>query len=78
MQPRADSKHDANMKTRLSLGLILLGLVVIFTVQNTEVMTVRFLLWDVALSRALLIFIVLASGVIVGWVLNGLARRHHR
>jgi putative membrane protein len=66
------------MSVRAILSLVLLVLVGVFTLQNTEVVTVRFLLWQVSLSRALLIFIVLAIGVMVGWVLAGVGRRRQR
>lgn len=62
---------------RVYLGLFLLLLTVIFTVQNAEVVTVNFLFWHFAVSRALMIFFVLIAGVIVGLVVSELARRRH-
>ena len=62
------------MNIKLLLGIGLLILVVIFTLQNTQVMTISFLFWTVTLSRALIIFVVLAIGVIVGWILSSLMR----
>lgn len=53
-----------------SLGIALLLLIAIFTVQNAAVVTVRFLFWDFSLSRALMIFFVFAAGVAVGMVLR--------
>jgi len=50
------------------LGVALLLLIVVFTVQNATVVTVRFLFWDLSLSRALMIFFVFAAGVLVGLV----------
>lgn len=54
------------MKFKLSLSIVLLLLVVIFTLQNTEVVTIKFLIWDFALSRALMIFLLLGIGILIG------------
>ncbi|PIQ95387.1 MAG: hypothetical protein COV67_15180 [Nitrospinae bacterium CG11_big_fil_rev_8_21_14_0_20_56_8] len=51
-------------------GLTLLFLVVIFTLQNTEVVPISFLFWNFEVSRALMIFIVLGIGILVGWFLG--------
>ncbi len=51
--------------------LVLLGLVIVFTVQNYKVVELRFLLWRIEMSRALLFFLVFGSGVMVGWLIRG-------
>jgi putative membrane protein len=56
------------MQFKMSITLILLLLVVIFTVQNAAVVPVNFLLWKLEISRALLIFFVFGIGVITGWL----------
>ena len=66
------------MYRRLVAGLVMLILVVIFTLQNAEVINVRFLLWQFPLSRALLIFIVFAVGIILGWFLRSWGERKER
>jgi len=53
-------------KFKLSLSITLLLLVVIFTLQNTEIVTIKFLFWDMELSRALLIFLLLGIGIVIG------------
>ncbi len=55
---------------KLVASLVLVGLVVIFVVQNTEVLNVEFLIWSFEIRRAFLIFLVLAIGIIVGWVVR--------
>ena len=60
----------ANVK--LVLSLTLTGLVVLFVIQNVSVVEIRFLFWTFAISRALLIFLVLAVGIVVGWLLHSL------
>ncbi|MCI0400534.1 MAG: LapA family protein [Gammaproteobacteria bacterium] len=66
------------MRIRIAIGLGLLFLVVLFMLQNTEVVPITFLFWQFPLSRALLIFTLLGVGIIIGWVLHGVARRDGR
>lgn len=63
------------MKMRLTVTMVLLALVVLFTLQNIEAVTITFLLWQFSLPRALLLFLVLVTGVVVGWVLHSIAER---
>ena len=58
------------MNYKMPLVIILLLLVVIFTLQNTEQVNISFLFWHVTLSRALMIFLVLATGLLAGWILG--------
>ena len=59
------------MNPRVIASLVLTGLIVLFVVQNAALVQVQFLLWTVELSRALLIFVVLAVGIVVGWLMRG-------
>jgi len=63
------------MKARIAISLILLLLVVLFTLQNIEVVTITFILWQFSLPRALSILLVLAIGTIAAWILHSLSRR---
>jgi len=65
----------AKMKAKLIVGLVLVALVMIFTLQNTEVVTIQFLFGQVTMSRALILFIVLIIGMFLGWLVAGLSRR---
>ena len=49
--------------------ICLIGLVVIFVLQNTQVVEVRFLFWTLSMSRALMLFGTLVIGLIGGWLL---------
>ena len=60
---------------KLILGAVLIGLALVFTLQNTQVVEVRFLFWKLSMSQVLLIFLLLASGALLGW-LAGSASRH--
>lgn len=53
------------MKTGLILLLLLF--VTVLVVQNTEVVTLRFLFWEVALSRVVLLLLTFVVGGILGF-----------
>jgi len=55
---------------KLISTLILIGLVVIFVIQNVAVVEIKFLLWSFEMSRSLLYFIIIAIGIVSGWLLN--------
>jgi putative membrane protein len=58
-----------NMKAYIGLALSLL--VVVFIVQNATVVEIQLLFWKVSMSRALMIFFVLAIGIVIGWITAG-------
>jgi uncharacterized integral membrane protein len=57
--------------------LALLGLIVVFVVQNAEVLQVVFLIWTFEIRRAVLIFVVLVLGILIGWLLRLEQERRH-
>ncbi len=57
---------------RIAASFVAVGLLVVLTLQNTEEVSLQFLLWAVTLSRALLVFILIVVGVLLGWVLRSL------
>jgi uncharacterized integral membrane protein len=61
---------------KLILVALVTALVVTFVMQNLAAVEIRFLFWTFALSRALLVLIVLATGILLGWLLSALVRRH--
>lgn len=56
------------MRWKLTLALILLFFLVIFTMQNYAVVKIQFLFWSVRMSRAIVIFATLFVGIIIGWI----------
>ena len=50
--------------------LCLVAFVLIFVIQNTEVVEFRFLVWTISMSRALMLFGTLAIGFVAGWLLT--------
>ena len=57
------------MNIKVAISLVLFALVAVFVLQNTKVVEIQFLWWSLAMSRALVIFFVLAIGVVAGWLL---------
>lgn len=70
-----DARATRTGTFRLVLGLVLAGLVVLFTLQNANVIELRFLFWTWSMPRAVMIFGVLAVGVLLGWLLSSWVRR---
>ena len=67
------------MKKSAYLGLALLLLVAVFIVQNATVVDIQLLFWKVSMSRSLMIFLVLAIGIVIGWITAGhYYRKHHQ
>ncbi len=58
------------MHFKLVLSLILTSIIILFVIQNVEVVEISFLFWSLAMSRALLLFFVLAAGIIIGWLMH--------
>jgi putative membrane protein len=54
------------MRTRIIISILLAILLVIFTIQNSEIVTVRLYFWDTNIPGALLFLICLCIGVIIG------------
>lgn len=53
---------------RFWAGMVLLGLVVLFTLQNVAVVEINFFFWSLKLPRAILLFVIFAMGTVLGWV----------
>lgn len=58
------------MNFKLITVLILVGLTVLFIIQNVAYVEVQFLFWSIQVSRALFMFLLLAVGIIIGLFLN--------
>ena len=65
------------MNFKMLIVLILAGLAVLFIIQNVAVVEIQLLFWAVQISRSLLILLLLAIGIIIGWFLHGYVR-HRR
>jgi uncharacterized integral membrane protein len=67
---RVEGIFEEGYMFRNIIFICLIGLVVIFVLQNTQVVEVQFLLWTLSMSRALILFATLAIGLIGGWLLT--------
>lgn len=63
---------------KLVFSLVLTGIIVLFVVQNVAVVEISFLFWSVAMSRALLLFFVLAAGIVIGWLMHSFFALYHQ
>jgi len=63
------------MNAKLVSALVFAALLALFTLQNYEVVELRFLFWKLEMSRAIMIFGLLAAGVALGWLGRGLKTR---
>ena len=50
--------------------LVLIGIVIIFVIQNVQVVEVKFLFWEVSMSRALVLIATFGIGLLGGWLLT--------
>lgn len=55
------------MKPKAVVGIILGGLLLIFLLQNTQVVSVQFLFWKLSMSRIILLPLVMILGFVVGF-----------
>jgi lipopolysaccharide assembly protein A len=60
------------MKIKTMLGLMVLLLIVLFSLQNAGAVTIRFLFWHFTLSQALVILLTAVSSAFAGFVLGSL------
>jgi uncharacterized integral membrane protein len=59
---------------RFTLGIVfgILALILIF--QNIDNVSVTFLAWTITTSRAVILFLILAIGLILGWAFGSIGR----
>lgn len=65
-------------KIRPALLIVLIGLALVFAIQNVADVEVQFLFWSIALPRAIMILAVLAMGMLIGWIMHGVHARRMR
>ncbi len=58
------------MNVKLISILVLVGLVVLFILQNVAVVEIQFLFWSIQMPRSVMMFVLLVIGVIIGWFLH--------
>lgn len=55
------------MKWKFWLVIAALFLLVIFVAQNYEKVEIKFLFWAFTTSRAIILFLTLVTGIVIGW-----------
>jgi lipopolysaccharide assembly protein A len=63
------------MNAKLILAIILAVTAAVFILQNVTSVDLTFLFWTLSMSRALLLFLVLSLGFILGWLLHGRVKK---
>ncbi len=58
------------MPVKTIVFIVIAILIVIFTIQNTQVVDIQFFLWKASISRALVILSTLFIGIILGWLIT--------
>ena len=48
--------------------IVVVFLVLVFVLQNTEMVNVHFLFWEVSMSRALFLMATFLMGILAGWM----------
>jgi len=73
-RPAAPRSRVSRVGGLLKIAAVFLavGLLVVLTLQNTDPVTLNVLAWSVTLSRALLVFLLIVAGVVIGWVLRSM------
>jgi len=56
------------VKAKMILALVLIALILIIVIQNISVVTLRFLLWNITMSRIVFIPMILIIGFILGYI----------
>ena len=60
------------MNAKKIIILVLAAFLLLFILQNTQVVEVRLIFWKISMSRALMLLGTLFMGVIAGWLIKGL------
>ena len=58
------------MRVKLIVILVSLVFLIIFAVQNYEIVTVQFLFWSFQTSRTIVLLTTLIIGIIIGWIIS--------
>lgn len=66
------------MNYKIVLILILVFLAVLFIIQNVALVEVQFLFWSIQMSRSLLMFLLVAIGIIIGWFLHSFFKHRRK
>lgn len=57
------------MKTKIVIIAMLTVLLIIFVLQNTEIVVINIFFWDLSIPRALLLFVCFGLGLVIGLII---------
>ena len=63
------------MKPKHIVGIIVLILIVIFLIQNTQVVTLRFYFWKLSMSQIILLPLTMLIGIAIGYILSRVTKK---
>ncbi|MFN3163090.1 MAG: lipopolysaccharide assembly protein LapA domain-containing protein [Pseudohongiellaceae bacterium] len=63
------------MNLKMTGALFALALVAIFVLQNMEIVSVEFLIWQIQASRVIIYLSIFLIGLLVGWLTRSLRKR---
>ncbi len=66
------------MKPKAVIILIIFVLFLIVLLQNTQVVTLRFLFWEMSMSRIILLAVVLLIGIVIGYIAATIGGRERK
>jgi uncharacterized integral membrane protein len=58
------------MKAKTIVVLVLIGLFIIILVQNAQMVTLRFLFWEIGMSQIILLPLAMVIGFILGFIVT--------
>jgi uncharacterized integral membrane protein len=63
------------MKPKVVVAIIILALALVFALQNSQMVSVRFLFAEIRSSVAMMVLLVFGFGVLAGWLFGTWKRR---
>lgn len=69
---------DISRQVKAGIVLFLLCLILVFAVQNSESVSVEFLVWELTLPRVLIFFVFFSVGVLCGLAVSNWRKLTHK
>ena len=63
------------MKTKHIVGIVVFVLIVIFLIQNTQVVTLRFYFWQLSMSQIILLPLTMLIGIAIGYIIARVTKK---
>ena len=63
------------MKPKFIVVLVIVGLFLVFLIQNTQVVTLRLYFWEISMSQIILIPLAILVGFVFGFIVAKIPRK---